>query len=103
MLEDFKKLRDWLSEKWAKHLAAVEEANREQKEYIIHRITREWTPREIYSYNYELAVDSDFWLGGGLTEQDIKKRILNYNYEYFTEEEYDYYYTQISISNVLKK
>lgn len=75
--------------------AEKEQRFQEEKETTLNLLNRSWTENQIKSYNYDIMVNSDFWIGGDYTEKDIKGSILRHSSHLFSEEEYEELYNKI--------
>ncbi len=87
-----KKIKNYIGKvKLLKEQESIEEKNR-----ILNLLNRMWSENQIKDYNCQLLIDSAGWLGGNYTELDIKKSILSHNAEFFSKEEYEELYNNIT-------
>lgn len=87
----FKKLYNYIKEERAKGFAA-------EKERIHNFLGTPMTKEQVEAYNLQVAINSDFWLGGDWTEAYIKLRYLRVRdlTKHLTLEEYNNYYDHFS-------
>jgi hypothetical protein len=83
-----KKKKQW-DDKRDKRLAEV-------KQNTINELERSYSDAEVKRYNWEVEVNSNFWLGGDYTEKDIKLRLLYNRARLFSQEELEYYVNKIN-------
>lgn len=86
-----KKLRNYFE----KLQVEKEAARLEEKKITVGLLERTWTEVQIKDYNFTIAQNNSFWIGGDYTERDIKGYILRHSAHLFTEEEYAELYYKI--------
>jgi hypothetical protein len=85
MIDKIKRI--YLRYKWREARGKAEERSLERKK-IEKLLKRKFKKEEVERWNLDLIIDSAGWIGGGWTEDDIKRRIWRHNKSLFKGKKY---------------